>query len=261
MIGAAREGEREEDCSHAASITPGPPRVARPLAFSSVALAARLPVPITLAIGMLLEAALVLWIRDSLLLNLLMLLAPIDAVRRWQQGASRGLVHPPGSPPAATVLSSPSRKEEVRMATIFVDTDHSATRKLYDASKAGKAATKAEEKMQKVVQKLEKTPGFTIKKSDGAKGYTIKLKVTKVDTVANLTKCSVSGEILQYPLTFTKGTARGKEEQMVSVGWTGNGNVTGHADDDIVFCIESIVEAMMKDGISKMRVDMAKREN
>ena len=32
------------------------------------------------------EAALVLWIRDSLLLNVLMLLYPLDAVKAWQMG-------------------------------------------------------------------------------------------------------------------------------------------------------------------------------
>lgn len=32
------------------------------------------------------ESALILWIRDSLVLNIVMLLAPIDAVKKWQMG-------------------------------------------------------------------------------------------------------------------------------------------------------------------------------
>lgn len=52
-----------------------------------VVLAARLPVrsTMTLVIGM--EVVLTVWIRDSLALNVLMLLYPIEAVKRWQLGA------------------------------------------------------------------------------------------------------------------------------------------------------------------------------
>ncbi len=50
------------------------------------ALAAWLPVWPLVAGIVFLEAALALWIRDNLTLNILMLLRPIDAIRRWQMG-------------------------------------------------------------------------------------------------------------------------------------------------------------------------------
>jgi hypothetical protein len=47
-------------------------------------LAAILPTRVTLIGVIVLEIALALWIRDSLLLNVLMLIRPIEAIRTWQ---------------------------------------------------------------------------------------------------------------------------------------------------------------------------------
>jgi hypothetical protein len=47
-------------------------------------LAARLPVRVTIALTIVIELGLAYWIRDNLTLNILMLLYPLDAVRRWQ---------------------------------------------------------------------------------------------------------------------------------------------------------------------------------
>jgi hypothetical protein len=49
-------------------------------------LAARVPVWTTVALTVTIELLLVYWIRDNLTLNILMLIYPLDAVRRWQSG-------------------------------------------------------------------------------------------------------------------------------------------------------------------------------
>jgi len=49
-------------------------------------LAALLPARLTIIAAVVLEIALALWIRDSLTLNLLMLIRPIQAIRNWQLG-------------------------------------------------------------------------------------------------------------------------------------------------------------------------------
>lgn len=49
-------------------------------------LAARLPVWVTIVTAVLIEAFLAYWIRDNLTLNILMLIYPLNAVRRWQAG-------------------------------------------------------------------------------------------------------------------------------------------------------------------------------
>jgi len=48
-----------------------------------------LPTRTALAAFAVLEVALALWIRDGLVLNVLMLVAPIEAIKRWQLGALR----------------------------------------------------------------------------------------------------------------------------------------------------------------------------
>jgi hypothetical protein len=50
------------------------------------ALAARLPLRVTIAATLVMELAVGYWIRDNLTLNILMLVYPLDAVRRWQMG-------------------------------------------------------------------------------------------------------------------------------------------------------------------------------
>lgn len=54
------------------------------------ALGARLPTRVTVGLVIALELGLTLWIRDSLLLNIVMLVYPIEAVRTWQLGIQAG---------------------------------------------------------------------------------------------------------------------------------------------------------------------------
>ncbi len=55
---------------------------------SGFALAARLPARVTVVLVVLLEVGLALWIRDSLLLQMVMLLWPTPAIKTWQLGTA-----------------------------------------------------------------------------------------------------------------------------------------------------------------------------
>jgi len=50
-------------------------------------LAARLPIWVIIGLAVLMEAFVGYWIRDNLLLNIIMLVHPVEAIRIWQTGA------------------------------------------------------------------------------------------------------------------------------------------------------------------------------
>jgi len=52
--------------------------------IAGFAIAARLPVLATVALTIAIELLLLYWIRDNLTLNIVMLIYPLDAIRRWQ---------------------------------------------------------------------------------------------------------------------------------------------------------------------------------
>ena len=103
------------------------------------------------------------------------------------------------------------------MAQIFVNTDNSnITNKIYNAGKVGKSAAAAEGKMKgAVVEIVGKAADFTTTKFGDAKGYTIRIEVSKVEKAGAQTTYTVSGEIVRYPATVTK--SHGKGEEMVTL--------------------------------------------
>src|SRR4051794_18969640 len=127
-------------------------------------------------------------------------------------------------------LRSVTLASEEYMPAIFVDTDNSnAKDKLYDGSKAGQSAAKAEGKMQAVVKKvIDKAAGFTTTRTDDAKGYVIRLEISKLEVADHKTKCSLSGSIVRYPKAPTK--VRGKGDDMLSTSWGGGAIADGTSE-------------------------------
>jgi hypothetical protein len=145
------------------------------------------------------------------------------------------------------------------MPTIFVDTDNSdASNKLYNGSKAGSSSTKVEGKMQATVKRIiDKTPGFSTTKVGNAKGYYIRLEISKLEVADHKTKCTLSGSITKYPKGVTMKGAKGDE--MLSLGWGGSATADGTGEGSLLDCVESITEDMLKKGIPVMNADFPKR--
>jgi len=145
------------------------------------------------------------------------------------------------------------------MPPIFVDTDNSNTKdKLYDGSKAGQAAAKVEGKMQAVVKRvIDKAAGFTTTKSSNAKGYVIRLEISKLEIADHKTKCSLSGAIVKYPKIVTHTGAKG--DAMLSTGWSGSATADGTTEASLLDCVEAIAESMVPRSVPIMSADYLKR--
>jgi hypothetical protein len=138
------------------------------------------------------------------------------------------------------------------MPPIYIHTDNSDPKeRLYEAKLAGEKAALLEKKMQDTIVKvIEKDATFTTNKLKDAKGYTIRLTVSKLQVEGRETKCSLSGEIVEYPkISYGKGGSK-----MLTTGMTGSASATGSFA--AVDCVEVITESLVKKAIPIMRSDM-----
>ena len=145
------------------------------------------------------------------------------------------------------------------MPAIFVDTDNSNPKeKLYNGVKAGQSAAKVEDKMQAVVKKIiDKAAGFTTTKFNNAKGYVIRLEISKLEVANHKTKCTLSGSIVRYPKGVTKKGAKGDE--MLSLGWGGSATADGTSEGSLLDCVEAVAESMVPKSLPVMTADYPKR--
>ena len=145
------------------------------------------------------------------------------------------------------------------MPKIYVNTDNSNSKaKIYEAGKMGNSAAAAEKKMQEVVTAMiAKEPDFVSDKSAVGKGYTIRIKVTKVAKAGGTTTYTVHPEIVRFPSTVGKG---GKGEIMVStLTKDPEIQVQGNSEDLLLEGVEGVTQNIMKKCFPLMRVDMTKR--
>jgi hypothetical protein len=109
-----------------------------------------------------------------------------------------------------------------------------------------------------VVRKvLDKAADFTWTPFKGAKGYTLRLSVSKVDVVKPNTKTSMSGEILLYPRQ--KSMKKGEGEIMVSLRMTGSATASGTDERSVVDGVEAICEDLLPKALKVMREDYGSR--
>lgn len=141
------------------------------------------------------------------------------------------------------------------MPPIYVNTDNSnVTDKMYNGQLAKENAAAAEKKMQDIVIKtIAKDPRFTTKKVVNPKGYSIKLRIAKLETLGSETKCSMTGELLRYPnMKAFKGSGVG----MVSTSFNGSAAATGMGKFAVIDLVEAITESMVKKAIPAMKTDI-----
>jgi hypothetical protein len=146
------------------------------------------------------------------------------------------------------------------MSVIFVNTDNgNGANKLFNGSKAGTEAKAVEEIMQKIVIKVVgKNPGFTTAKTPDPKGYSIKLEIAQLLQNGRETTCSLKGELVRYPNSFTVAKKDGAAT-MVSTSFTGSAKAIGMGKFAVIDLVEAIAESMVPKTIPAMRQDMLQR--
>lgn len=148
------------------------------------------------------------------------------------------------------------------MPSIFVDVDNSdSAHKLFVGTKAGNLAKDAEAKMQDVTRRVvDKASDFTTTKPTDAKalkdlkGYVILMKLEKVEADTKSAKCTLVGQIVQYPRVKTKDGDLG--DVIVAMQMTTHGSVQG-TRNPVIECIDALAEDMVTKALPVMRKDFA----
>lgn len=146
------------------------------------------------------------------------------------------------------------------MSSIFVNTDNTNPKdKLFNGRMAGAEAKAVEDLMQKIVVKIiGKNPGFTTTKLPNPKGYSIKLEIAKLQQTPQETSCSLKGELVRYPNSFSVAK-KGGAGAMVSTSFTGGAKAIGMGKHAVIELVEAIAESMVAKTIPAMRQDMLQR--
>jgi len=141
------------------------------------------------------------------------------------------------------------------MPPIYVNTENTDVKdKMYNGLLAKEHAAAAEKKMQEVVVKtVGKDAGFTTSKPANPKGYSIKLKIAKLNSAGRETKCTMTGELLRYPKTYS---VDGSGSTMVSTSFNGSAAATGMGKFAVIDLVEVITESMIKKAIPAMKMDI-----
>jgi hypothetical protein len=145
---------------------------------------------------------------------------------------------------------------------IFVEVDNTdPDHKIFRGIKAGDLAKEAEAKMQEVTKRIvDKASDFTTKKPTDPKalkdlkGYFLMMNVAKVETDTKSAKCTLVGDIVQYPRVANDKGELG--DVAVALKMTASGSVQGMRNP-VTACIEALTEDMVTKALPVMRKHFA----
>jgi hypothetical protein len=145
---------------------------------------------------------------------------------------------------------------------IFVEVDNTdPDHKIFRGIKAGDLAKEAEAKMQEVTKRIvDKASDFTTKKPTDPKalkdlkGYFLMMNVAKVETDTKSAKCTLVGDIVQYPRVANDKGELG--DVAVALKMTASGSVQGMRNP-VIACIEALAEDMVTKALPVMRKHFA----
>ena len=147
------------------------------------------------------------------------------------------------------------------MPLIFVDVDNSdPDHKIFKALKAGDQAKAAEAKMQEVTKRVidaDKAHDFTTENpKQNPKGYVVLITLAKVEADSRNAKCTLTGEIVQYPRERNKNGDIG--DVSVAMKMTTSGGVQ-FTKDPVVACVEAMTQDLVEKTIPVMCKHFATR--